>query len=118
MTTPAEFDAWVETVRDASDTLIYPEGYEALAEPSESHPVEYFSAISPALYESILTSFHTGGEHDMGDDHAMGSDHADASDGDNDHATPQAAASGHHTDNHATQDHAMRTHPTSVEAGG
>ncbi|MDN6321868.1 MAG: ubiquinol oxidase subunit II [Halomonas sp.] len=118
VTTPGEFDAWVETVRDASETLTYPEGYEALAEPSESHPVEYFSAISPALYESILSSFHTGGDHDMGGDHQLSSDHADSTDGDNAHTTHQAAVSGHDTNNHASQDHAMRTHPSSVEAGG
>lgn len=112
VTTPADFDAWVETVRDASDTLTYPEGYEALAEPSKSNPVEYFSAISPSLYESILTSFHTGGGHQMD------SDHAEPHGGESAHANDHAAESGHETNNHASQDSAMRSHSSSVEAGG
>jgi cytochrome o ubiquinol oxidase subunit II len=118
VTTPADFDAWVETVRGAPQTLTYPEGYEALAEPSESNPVEYFSAISPSLYESILKSFHTGSEHDMGGGHQMGSDHAKPHDGESAHATDHAAESGHETNNHASQDNAMRSHPSSLEAGG
>lgn len=118
VTTPAEFDAWVETVRGAPQTLTYPEGYEALAEPSKSNPVEYFSAISPSLYESILRSFHTGGEHEMGGGHQMGSDHAEPTDGESAHAIDHAAESGHETNNHASQDSAMRSHPSSVEAGG
>lgn len=105
-------------LRGAPQTLTYPEGYEALAEPSESNPVEYFSAISPSLYESILKSFHTGSEHDMGGGHQMGSDHAKPHDGESAHATDHAAESGHETNNHASQDNAMRSHPSSVEAGG
>ncbi len=118
VTTPADFDAWVETVRAAPQTLTYPEGYEALAEPSESNPVEYFSAVSPSLYESILKSFHTGGEHSMGGDHQMSGDHADSHDGESAHATDHAAESGHVTNNHASQDNAMRSHSSSVEVGG
>lgn len=117
-TTPEAFDDWIETVRSAPQTLTYPDGYEALAEPSESNPVEYFSAVSPSLYESILTSFHTGSEHSMGGDHQMGSDAADSPDGENAHATDHAADSGHVTNNHASQEHAMRSHSASVEAGG
>lgn len=124
VTTPDDFDAWVEGVRSASETLTYPERYETLAEPSEYHPVEHFSAISPALYESILTSFHTGGEHhgggghQAGSDHQMGSDHADSHDGESVHSSQHQAATGHHINNHASGEHAMRSHPTSVEAGG
>jgi len=118
VTDTADFDAWVETVRSAPQTLTYPEGYEALAEPSESNPVEYYSAISPSLYESILRSFHTGGEHNMGGEHQMGAEHADSLDGETAHTTDHAAESGHVTNNHASQDHAMRSHPSSVEAGG
>ncbi|OJA07021.1 ubiquinol oxidase subunit II [Halomonas sp. QHL1] len=118
VTTPADFDAWVETVRGAPQTLTYPEGYEALAEPSESNPVEYFSAVSPSLYESILKSFHTGSDHQMGGDHQVNSDHADSHDGESAHATDHAAKSGHVANNHASQDHAMRSHSSSVEAGG
>lgn len=118
VTTSDDFNAWVEAVRSAPETLTYPQGYEALAEPSESHPVEYFSAVSPSLYESILTSFHTGGDHHMGSDHQLGSDHAESHDGESAHATDHAAVSGHDTNHHVSGEHAMRSQPTSVEAGG
>ncbi|GGX92260.1 ubiquinol oxidase subunit 2 [Litchfieldella qijiaojingensis] len=63
-TSQQEFDAWVEQVRQAPETLTFPEEYDALAQPSEDHPVEYFSQVSPGLYESIIKSFHTGSGHD------------------------------------------------------
>ena len=112
VTTPADFDAWIETVRGASQTLTYPEGYETLAEPSKSNPVEYFSAISPSLYESILKSFHTGSEGNIEGDHAA--PHG----GESAHATDHAAESGHETNNHASQDSAMSSHPSSAAVGG
>lgn len=135
VTSPADFDAWVEGVRSAPETLSYPERYETLAEPSEFHPVEYFSAVSPLLYESILTSFHTGGGHgghaeDVGDAHQshvnessvheshVPENHADSGELESAHATDHATALGHETNHHASGEHAMRSHPTSVEAGG
>lgn len=79
VTSQQDFDAWVEKVRGSSDTLAYPDGYQALAEPSIDHPVEYFSNVSPDLYDKIVQSFHGGsgmsghgshagghGEHDGG----------------------------------------------------
>lgn len=68
-TSQEEFEAWVDKVRDSSQTLFFPEQYNALAEPSEDHPIEYFSEVSPELYESIIQSFHAGsghGEHESG----------------------------------------------------
>ncbi|BCB07048.1 ubiquinol oxidase subunit 2 [Vreelandella venusta] len=127
VTTPEEFDAWVENVRASNETLTYPDRYSDLAKPSEYHPVEYFSEISPALYTSILTSFHTGGSgHGGHGDHASHTEAA--SDADDSHgesgelesagATHHQAAFGHVTNQHASEDHAMSGHPTSVEAGG
>nr|WP_297459378.1 ubiquinol oxidase subunit II [uncultured Halomonas sp.] len=60
-TSQQEFEAWVEEVRGSSDTLTFPEGYQALAEPSVDHPVEYFSSVSPGMYDRIVESFHNGG---------------------------------------------------------
>ncbi|UYG06573.1 ubiquinol oxidase subunit II [Halomonas sp. M4R1S46] len=58
-----DFDAWVAEVRESSRSLSFPEEYYALASPSENDEIQYFSEVSPALYESILKSFHAGGEH-------------------------------------------------------
>ena len=125
VTSSAEFDAWVDNVRAADDTLTFPDGYEALAQPTEYHPVEYFSAVTPELYESIVSSFHSGD----GSGHGGHSSHGDAiSDAHDSHgesselesasASQQQAAIGHVTNQHAGDDHALGGHPTSVEAGG
>lgn len=72
VTSQQGFDAWVEKVRGSSDTLPFPDGYQALAEPSVDHRVEYFSNVSPDLYDRIIQSFHAGsgmsghGGHDGG----------------------------------------------------
>lgn len=58
------FAAWVEKVRDSSDSLTFPAGYQALVEPTIDHPVEYFSPVEPGLYEDILGIYRHGG-HDM-----------------------------------------------------
>lgn len=58
------YDEWLEEVRDSSDTLSFPEGYAELAQPTEKHPVEYYSEVSSGMYEGILNSFH-GGEHNI-----------------------------------------------------
>ncbi len=125
VTSPAEFDAWVENVRAADDTLTFPEGYNALAEPSEYHPVEYFSAVTPELYESVVSSFH-GGDGSGHGGHASHGDaisdahesHGESSELESASASQQQAAIGHVTNQHAGDDHAMGGHPTSVEAGG
>ncbi|MGY4877171.1 ubiquinol oxidase subunit II [Vreelandella aquamarina] len=120
VTSPAEFDAWVEKVRASSETLSYPERYSDLAKPSEYHPVEYFSAVPDALYESILTSFHTGGGHG-GHENAENDAHdglGDSSELEGVSATHQQATTGHVTHQHTSEDHAMSGHPTSIEAGG
>ncbi|WP_417329877.1 ubiquinol oxidase subunit II [Halomonas cupida] len=58
-----DFDNWVEQVREASDTLTFPEGYYELAKPTEGHFIKYFSDTSSSLYENIIKSFHAGGDH-------------------------------------------------------
>jgi cytochrome o ubiquinol oxidase subunit 2 len=73
---PAEFDAWVDKVREAPQTLFYPQEYEDLARPTRDHPVEYFSDVSPRLYEKIIDSFRTG-ESEERDDGPMSAEAAE-----------------------------------------
>ncbi|QEA39350.1 ubiquinol oxidase subunit II [Pistricoccus aurantiacus] len=63
------FDAWVDKVHDSSDTLIYPSEYETLARPTRNNPIEYYSEVTPELYEKIVRSFHTGND---GEKHGAG----------------------------------------------
>ncbi|SDL21003.1 cytochrome o ubiquinol oxidase subunit 2 [Modicisalibacter muralis] len=72
VTSQQGFDAWVEEVRNSPDTLAFPNGYQALAEPSIDHPVEYFSNVSPDLYDQIIQSFHDGSEMSGHGSHASG----------------------------------------------
>jgi len=130
VTSPADFDAWVANVREAGQTLTYPEGYNALAAPSEYHPVEHYSAVAPALYETVLTSFHGGGEghggHGGHSDHAAHSDavgeahdsHGESGELESAQVASHHAAYGHVTNQHASDEHAMSGHPDNVEAGG
>ncbi|RTR02853.1 ubiquinol oxidase subunit II [Halomonas nitroreducens] len=59
-----DFDAWVTKVRESSESLTFPEEYYELAAPSEDTEIQYFSEVSPSLYESIIKSFHAGGDHE------------------------------------------------------
>lgn len=59
-----DFEAWVAEVRESSESLTFPEEYYELAAPSEDAEIQYFSEVSPALYESIIKSFHAGGDHE------------------------------------------------------
>ncbi|MFG6136527.1 ubiquinol oxidase subunit II [Halomonas sp. B23F22_10] len=59
-----DFDAWVAKVRESSESLTYPAEYNELAAPSEDNEIEYFSEVSPSLYESIIKSFLAGGDHE------------------------------------------------------
>ncbi|GHC33900.1 ubiquinol oxidase subunit II [Aidingimonas halophila] len=67
-TSQEEFEAWVDEVRESDQTIDFPDGYNELAQPTEDHPVEYYSEVSPGMYEDIIRSFHTGS--DDGDMHA------------------------------------------------
>jgi cytochrome o ubiquinol oxidase subunit 2 len=52
-----EFEQWLTKARASKDTLLFPNGYDNLARPSQSVPVRYYSEVSPNLYQSILNSF-------------------------------------------------------------
>jgi cytochrome o ubiquinol oxidase subunit II len=53
---PEDFDAWVATARQARDRLDA-ETYRALAVPRRSHPVTYYSAVEPGLFDAIITKY-------------------------------------------------------------
>lgn len=50
---PEDFQAWVDKVKESHENLDM-NRYNQLAEPSMHQPVEYFSAVQPNLYQSIL----------------------------------------------------------------
>ncbi|ACS86657.1 cytochrome o ubiquinol oxidase subunit II [Musicola paradisiaca] len=51
------FDQWVDTVRKSSKTLGTTNDFDKLAQPSEYHPVEYYSQVQPDLFHQIITKF-------------------------------------------------------------
>lgn len=56
-----DFNAWVSKVKGStSKTLSFANGYQELAKPSENAPVQYYSDVSPNLYNNILNSFRKG----------------------------------------------------------
>ena len=62
-TTPAEFDAWVAKARQAPaklDAATYP----ALAARSIGHPVTFYSAFEPNLFQSIIAKYAAHQAHD------------------------------------------------------
>ncbi|MFT6087463.1 MAG: cytochrome o ubiquinol oxidase subunit 2 [Glaciecola sp.] len=48
-----DFDQWVAKIKAEGDVLSR-SVYKELAKPSQSNPVQYYSAVEPGLYESIL----------------------------------------------------------------
>ncbi|HUX20902.1 MAG TPA: ubiquinol oxidase subunit II [Spirochaetia bacterium] len=55
-TSKAEFDDWVKKVKASSKTLD-DASYKELAKPSEDNPVEYYSTVSPNLFDTILHQY-------------------------------------------------------------
>lgn len=70
-TSQQAFDEWVEKVRQSENSLVFTESFQQLAEPSIGHPVEYYSEVSPNLYQDIIQSFHGGNGH-QGNGHGEG----------------------------------------------
>ena len=69
----AGFDAWVNKLKQAPDTLS-PATYKQLAKQSENNPVQYYGQVSSGMFHHILNQFmhgHQGGEHAAHDVHAM-----------------------------------------------
>jgi len=51
-----DFDAWVTKVSQSGEKLD-PESYRALAKPSQGHPVTYYSAVEPDLFDKIIAKY-------------------------------------------------------------
>lgn len=54
--TPADFDAWVARARGGNSRLDA-QTYPALAAKSRAHPITFYSAVEPGLYESIIMKY-------------------------------------------------------------
>jgi cytochrome o ubiquinol oxidase subunit II len=54
---PQEFQAWVQKIRQSKEKLDL-DHYEQLARPSVGHPMIYFSAVKPELFEDIIRKYH------------------------------------------------------------
>lgn len=57
--TPADFDAWVAKVRQ-STTRLDAATYPALAARSRRHPITYYGAVEPDLFDSIIGQYAHG----------------------------------------------------------
>ena len=55
-TSPDEFDAWVAKVKQSPDKLDAAT-YAQLAERSSGHPVTYYSAVEPELFDTIIAKY-------------------------------------------------------------
>ncbi len=55
-TSQDDFNAWVASVQNSSNTLTM-EGYNALAAPSESNPPAYYSSLDPNLFNIIVMKY-------------------------------------------------------------
>lgn len=70
----ATFDQWVADVKKAPNQLTTMAEFEALAKPSEYHPVEYFSSANPELFVDVINKFMGSKKMDMKKDEHMDMD--------------------------------------------
>ena len=54
--TAADFDAWVAKTRQSADKLDAAT-YGKLAERSRRHPITYYSAVEPKLFDKIIAKY-------------------------------------------------------------
>ncbi|CAA0095247.1 Cytochrome bo(3) ubiquinol oxidase subunit 2 [Zhongshania aliphaticivorans] len=94
----ADFDQWTNKVKNEGELLSRPV-YQALAEPSEYNPVQYYSEVAPDLYDAILNRCVEPGTlcmKDMMKHHGHhGSDNAES------HAAPSTTPNTHDEGHHA-----------------
>lgn len=110
----AGFDAWVAKVKQSPKQLTTMAEFDALAKPTEYHPVEYFSSADPALFVNLINKFMG----DMGHGEHKGMAHGETMD----HTTMDQQTMNHDAMAHDAQmDHAghmtMPTDDNSVKAG-
>ena len=70
----ATFDQWVANVKKAPNQLTTMAEFDALAKPSEYHPVEYFSSANPELFVDVINKFMGSKKMDMKKDEHMDMD--------------------------------------------
>ena len=61
-TSPEEFEAWVAKVKQSPGRLDAAT-YRALAAPSSGHPVTYYSAVEPNMFDTIIAKYAHGHAH-------------------------------------------------------
>ena len=61
-TSPEKFEAWVAQVKQSPDKLDTAT-YRALAAPSSNHPVTYYSAVEPNMFQAIIAKYVNGHTH-------------------------------------------------------
>jgi cytochrome o ubiquinol oxidase subunit 2 len=66
---PEDFDAWVAKVKQSPDKLDA-SGYRALVADRRPHPVTYYSAVEPDLFDAIIAKYTGGQERSGGRAHA------------------------------------------------
>lgn len=57
--TKSDFDAWVDKVKQSSDTLDSA-SYPKIAAPQEAAPVEYFAHVQPGLFDAVVAKYNNG----------------------------------------------------------
>jgi cytochrome o ubiquinol oxidase subunit 2 len=96
---PAGFEAWVAKVKQSPKQLTTVAQFNALAKPTEYHPVEYFSSADPALFVNLINKFMG----DMGQGEHKGMAHGETMD----HTTMDQQTMNHDAMAHDVQmDHA------------
>ena len=106
----AGFDAWVAKVKQSPKQLTTMAEFDALAKPTEYHPVEYFSSADPALFVNLINKFMG----DMGHGEHKGMAHGETMD----QQTMNHDAMAHDTQmDHAGHHMTMPTDDNSVKAG-
>jgi cytochrome o ubiquinol oxidase subunit 2 len=69
VSTQADFDKWVISVKSSPDKLSGDE-YKKLAAPSENNPVKTYGEVQPHLFENIIMKFMMPGMDDLNVDHS------------------------------------------------
>ena len=68
-TSPEDFDAWAAKVKQ-SPSKLDAAAYRALAADRRAHPVAYYSAVEPDLFDTIIAKYTGGQKHTGGQAHA------------------------------------------------
>ncbi|WP_416414549.1 ubiquinol oxidase subunit II [Pantoea sp. App145] len=59
-TSEENFDKWIDNVRSKNSSLDFA-GFKKLAEPSQKHPIEYFSSVQDGVFQQVIDQFMDSG---------------------------------------------------------